>query len=334
VSKPKREGELPQAVEDKFGDLAGGAGDLVWQVDDKGVYTYVSPDVRNILGYEATQLLGRKPIDFVPPEAAAAASSLCSRIVAAREPFQALKKVTLHRDGRHVILETSGAPLFDAEGHFRGYRGVDRDVTQRRRRDEWIRRSRALETAIGVPAGVAHDVNNLLTVIAGYSDLALSRFVKDDPVVHEIEEIKAAAGRAISLLSGAPAPKVEPAGGGETILLVEDQEAVRKLVYRTLSLQGYRVLQAADGQEALDLAEQSQGPIHLLVTDVVMPRIGGAQLVRRLAAKRPGLKVLFVSGFPADELGPHGILDDDANFLKKPFSPDSLAQKVRTLLDG
>lgn len=125
-----------------------------------------------------------------------------------------------------------------------------------------------------------------------------------------------------------------PAPGTETILFVEDEESVRELVGEYLSARGYRVLEASDGLQALDLAEKHQGAIQLLITDVVMPRLSGRELAARLAAKRPGLKVLYISGYTDDSIFRHGVLEGGMAFLQKPFNLKSIAQKVREVLDG
>ena len=121
-------------------------------------------------------------------------------------------------------------------------------------------------------------------------------------------------------------------GGGETILLVEDQEAVRSLAKAALRQHGYQVLEALDGAEAIDVAKRFSGEIHLLLTDVVMPGINGKELSERLIAMRPGLKVLFVSGYTANVIAHGGVIDQDIAYMAKPFSPDGLAAKVRKVL--
>ena len=132
-------------------------------------------------------------------------------------------------------------------------------------------------------------------------------------------------------------PLTRPAAlqGQETILLVEDADMVRDLARRTLTFRGYTVLEAHDGEEALRLSTQHEGPIHLLVTDVVMPGgISGRQLAERLMATRPEMRVLYMSGYADDAIVRHGLLEPGMAFLQKPFAPDILALKVREVLDA
>ena len=121
--------------------------------------------------------------------------------------------------------------------------------------------------------------------------------------------------------------------GTETVLVVEDDLLVRELTTDTLSLLGYRVLNAANGQKALDLVEEYQQEIHLLLTDIVMPKMNGRVLAERLIQLRPGMKVIFVSGYTDDTMIHHDMFDSEVAFLTKPFSPVQLMQKVREILD-
>ena len=121
--------------------------------------------------------------------------------------------------------------------------------------------------------------------------------------------------------------------GTETILLVEDEDGVRTLASKILENTGYRVIAAANGDQALRMLDGMQDPLHLLLTDVIMPGMSGAKLAEEALAARPDLKVLFVSGHSDDVLTHHGELDPETNFLEKPFTPDGLANKVREVLD-
>jgi signal transduction histidine kinase/ActR/RegA family two-component response regulator len=122
--------------------------------------------------------------------------------------------------------------------------------------------------------------------------------------------------------------------GHETVLLVEDEAAVRKLVSEVLRSAGYQVLSADDGQMAQDLAEGYAEPIHLLLTDMIMPKVGGSAVASRLSRSRPGIRILYMSGFTEDAVIRNGSLCDSAAFLPKPFSPSQLLSLVRKLLDA
>src|SRR5262249_41176066 len=143
--------------------------------------------------------------------------------------------------------------------------------------------------------------------------------------------------RAATTLEGVAAVRVEaPAEsrrGSETVLLVEDEEGVRRLAKRVLKERGYEVLEAASGAEALELAKGHGGPIDLAFTDVVMPGMSGPELARALVPVLPGVPVLFMSGHPSEAVARHD-LDPAAPLLRKPPTPDELARKVREVLDA
>jgi signal transduction histidine kinase len=141
-----------------------------------------------------------------------------------------------------------------------------------------------------------------------------------------------------AVTEGPPAGKVvsgprAPPGGHETILLVEDEAAVRKLASHILASCGYSVLEAANGQEALRVAADHRSPIDLLLSDVVIPHLGGPQLAKQLTAAKPGLKVLFMSGYADAGVLEQGSVGTEHAFVQKPFTPLGLAQKVRDVLD-
>ena len=115
--------------------------------------------------------------------------------------------------------------------------------------------------------------------------------------------------------------------GTETVLLAEDESAIRKVILRVLENQGYRVLEAADGEEAARLAGEYKETIHLLLTDVVMPRKNGKELADQLRKTRPKMKVIFISGYPREILSKRGVLKRDIHLIKKPFEMDELIQR-------
>jgi CheY-like chemotaxis protein len=121
--------------------------------------------------------------------------------------------------------------------------------------------------------------------------------------------------------------------GSETILLVEDEATLRSMVRRILESSGYQVLDARNGNEALLVCAKHSGPVHLLLTDVVMPGMGGPELAENLTASHPGMKVLFMSGYADDAIVHQGVLGPGMSYLQKPFTPEGIARKVREVLD-
>jgi CheY-like chemotaxis protein len=228
-----------------------------------------------------------------------------------------------------------------------------RDVTKSRDLERQLRQSDKLEAVRRLAGGVAQDFNNLLTVVTSRSALARTDLDQQSPLRRHLEEILTAAERATALTQQllafsrgqalTPPPekqRMAPASGGpsprgtETVLLVEHHEAVRLVEREILETQGYDVLEAGQGGEALRLQESCGRPVHLMVTDVVMPDMSGPELTRRLARASPLTRVLFVSGQADHDDAPYGVLARDAAFLLKPFSPDAFARKVREALAG
>jgi CheY-like chemotaxis protein len=135
----------------------------------------------------------------------------------------------------------------------------------------------------------------------------------------------------IDYVKGPPAP-MEQSRNFETVLIAEDEEIVRELVCDVLTEQGYNVLCACNGVEAIELARSYDGKIHLLVTDVIMPQMNGHELAEQLRELRPETKVLYVSGYSNNEIGDHGALDPRYELLQKPFTPQTLARKIRDVI--
>jgi DNA-binding NtrC family response regulator len=125
-----------------------------------------------------------------------------------------------------------------------------------------------------------------------------------------------------------------PRGRGETVLIVEDEASILRLGKAMLERAGYRVLVASEAEEAMQIAETHADPIHLLMTDVVMPRMNGRELANRMKERHPELRVLFMSGYTANVIAHHGVLDRDVSFVQKPFSRQDLGVAVRKAIDG
>lgn len=134
-------------------------------------------------------------------------------------------------------------------------------------------------------------------------------------------------------VASAAAPEEQaPEGGAETVLMVEDEEAILKQGRRILERLGYTVLTAGTPGEAIELAQNHSGAIHLLLSDVVMPQMNGRELAQRLTTMKPGLKCLYMSGYTADVIAHHGVLEEGVHFMQKPFSFNEMAQKIREAL--
>lgn len=195
----------------------------------------------------------------------------------------------------------------------------------------------------------AESLRRLLTVITGHSELILRDLAQADPLRRNVENIKRAAESGMVLtrrlldqgwgegpasaaaVATAPAA-APPMGGGETVLLVEDEPEVREMIREILQLHGYVVLEARDGAQALAVSGRHPGAIHLVLADVVSRGAGGAETLRRLTAARPEARALYMSGYLPDVVAERGTRHH-GRFLQKPFTVDALVQKVREVLD-
>jgi len=500
--------------EERFRSFVETSTDWVWASDREGRTTYSNAAVFDILGYRPEELLGVDVFDLMHPEHRERCRAVLLDCVARKSGWRNVTIRWLRKDGTCCDIESTGVPRLDAAGNVVGFRGVDRDVTDRRRLEDQLRQSQKMEAVGRLAGGIAHDFYNLLTAILGYSKLLLTRPDPTPDWRQEIQEIQAAAQRAAGLThqllafgrrqvlvpeildlgvvvsdmtrmlqrmvgetvtlrdvispgrgmvkadrsqieqvlmnlavnardampdggtltievgdatldaeyenshpgsrAGAhvmlsvrdtgtgmdtttrshlfepffttkeigkgtglglatvygivkqsggyigvdsrpgegtvfqvflprvaapdaaqePLPPVGAApSGSETILVVEDDRAVRLLVREILEGAGYQVLEAHGGQEALRLARDHDGPIHLLLADVIMPGMSGREVSDRLAAIRPGVPTLYMSGYTDDAIVRHGVAVRDVDFIQKPFTPEDLARRVRAALD-
>ncbi|MBU0665321.1 MAG: PAS domain S-box protein [Proteobacteria bacterium] len=146
ITARKRTSAALQQSEEKFRALVESTSDWIWEVDQNGRYTYVSPRVETLLGYTQEEVLGKSPIDLMPPAEGQRVAEIFAEIFKKQQPLVALENTSLHKNGRLVVLESSGVPFFDSNGKFAGYRGVDRDITERKQAQEEILRLASFPT--------------------------------------------------------------------------------------------------------------------------------------------------------------------------------------------
>lgn len=177
--------------EERFRALTETTSEWIWEMDVDVRFTYASPRLLELLGYMPEEILGRTPFDLMPPEEAERMRREFRAIVASGSPFKALENLNLHKDGSLIVLETSGLPFFDASGAIRGYRGIGRDITDRKRAEELLIQSERLKAVADLSAGVAHNFNNLLQIVLSSAEVAMKAAdLKDSsPARFYIEQI-------------------------------------------------------------------------------------------------------------------------------------------------
>jgi hypothetical protein len=494
-------------------------GDGVITTDSRERVTFLNPIAEALTGWKQEDAVGKEltqVLTILQEETRASAENPVTKALQEGQVVElAMDTVLVSSDGKEIPIADTAAPIVDDKGNLAGAVLVFRDITEHKRVEERLRESHKMEAVGRLAGGVAHEFNNLLMVIRGYSELLLQRSSANDLLRTNVKEIQKAADRAASLtrqllafsrkqvlqpkvldlnavvtevekmlrrligedielvtalepglgcvkadpgqieqiilnlavnardamprggrltletsnveldedfarqhssvasgphvllavsdtgtgmdvetqshifepffttkgagkgtglglstvygivkqsggtiwVENAPGrgttfkiclPRVEepaaaegkstglttPPRKSETILVVEDEEEVRQLVREFLAGKGYTILEARDGTEAIQLAQQHRGPIHLLVTDVVMPGMSGGNLAQRLASLRPETKVIFMSGYTDDAIVQHSVLEEGTDFLQKPFSLDALARTVREVLDS
>jgi len=180
VTEQKLAEEALLESEQRFRSLVETTSDWVWEVDQNAIYTYASPKVRDQLGYGPEEVIGKTPFDFMPKGEAERIRKFFNEKAINKEPFYGLENVNRHKDGHLVVLETNGIPIFDEKGQLKGYRGIDRDITDRKRAEEekkklqaQLQQARKIEAIGTLAGGIAHDFNNVLMGIQGHTSLAL-----------------------------------------------------------------------------------------------------------------------------------------------------------------
>ena len=522
ITERKQAEETLQESEERYRSILDNIEDGYFEVDLAGNFTFFNESVCRIMGYAKEELFGMNDRQYTDPQNAKKLYQTFNQVYRTGEPVKGFDWVITRKDGAKRFVEASVSPMKDSKGQPCGFRGIVRDITERKKSEqemaalqEQFRQSQKMEAIGRLAGGIAHDFNNLLTVIRGYSQLSLMDLRENEKLRGHIEEIQRASQKASDLthhllafsrrqimemkildlntllkdldrmlhrvigedieltyrlandlgkvkidlgqieqvilnlavnardampsggkltietsnaeldetyarthIGSKPghyvmlsvsdtgvgmipevrerafepffttkekgkgtglglstvygivkqsggniwaysepgrgttfkiylpqadeflmeaAEKAEAAEilkGSETILVVEDEEEVLKLVAQILTGQGYTVIEASDGDEAMDFASQyERKPIHLLLTDVVMPGMSGGELAQTLKVQHPGLKVLYMSGYTDNAIVHHGVLEEGINYIQKPFTLDALARKVREVLD-
>jgi PAS domain S-box-containing protein len=168
-----RESEL------RFRALVETTSDWIWEINEDDVYTYAGPKIMEYLGYEPDEVIGLSHYDLMPPNEVRHFKTRFHAISRKRRPFYALEKKNLHKNGTIIILETSGVPVFDKHGAFRGYRGIDRDVTERKMLEQKFLHAQKMDAVGQLASGIAHEFNNIIMAIIGYGNLLLPRMEGD-----------------------------------------------------------------------------------------------------------------------------------------------------------
>ena len=171
VAEQTRSDEALRSSERRLRDVIQTVADWVWEVDAQGRYTFASDSVQRLLGYTPEEVVGRTPFDFMAPDEAERVRREFKRIASGKATFADLENTMLHRDGTPRLLSTGGIPILDPQGNLLGYRGIDRDVTERRRIEAQLRQAQKMEAVGQLAGGVAHDFNNILAAMMMRADL-------------------------------------------------------------------------------------------------------------------------------------------------------------------
>ncbi|MCK5783843.1 MAG: cache domain-containing protein, partial [Desulfobacterales bacterium] len=256
--------ELRQS-ESKFRGLVESSSDWIWEINIESVFTYASPQVEAMLGYKPEEVVGKSPFDLMPPEEAERIAAVFRGFIEAGRSFGTLENVNLHKDGQSIILETSGVPIFDKAGKVIGYRGVDRDITERKKAEEELQKMEKLKSVGILAGGIAHDFNNILMGLYGNISLAKEEIPKDHPAFKSLEDAENSMNRAIRLTK----QLLTFARGGTPVREnVRIDELVKEVTRFDLS--GSNIKPIFEQVEGLWLADVDKGQIQQVFSNLII----------------------------------------------------------------
>lgn len=184
TDKIKAEESL-KASEERFRSLAENSSDWIWEFNEDNIFTYSSHGVEKIIGYTPEEVIGKSAFDFIPSPEKQKVFEEFSLLKEHQKPFSHLKNVNQHKDGHLVTIESSGSPIINSNGQFKGYRGIDRDASEREKAEEQLRHVQKMEAIGTLAGGIAHDFNNMLSVLTGNISYALS-IIKNDEELYDV----------------------------------------------------------------------------------------------------------------------------------------------------
>jgi len=198
ITESKKTEDALRESEERFRSLVEATSDWIWEVDSSFRFKYASPKVKDLLGYKPEEITGKSLFDFIIEEDREKTREIVCTAMDSRRPFPAVTNRNLHRNGRIIVLETAGVPIFGAIGDLTGYRGIVRNITDRKHLEEQLLQAQKMEAIGQLAGGIAHDFNNILTAIAGYVFI-LGMKVENEELKAHVDQIRLAAERAAAL---------------------------------------------------------------------------------------------------------------------------------------
>ncbi len=192
--------EALQESENRFRDISLSMADYIWEIDSEFKFTYISQSIKDVLGYAPKELIGKIPFDLMPENESVRVKAIVSKIVSKSENIKDLENWNIDKAGHWVLMLTSGIPILDNEGKTKGYRGVNKNITAQRKLETQLQQSQKMESIGTLTGGVAHDFNNILGIIVGNTELALTNVPEWNPAHANLKEIKTASLRAANIV--------------------------------------------------------------------------------------------------------------------------------------